>query len=904
MTKSRAPQEDKLKLPASWNSRVLPRRGRPAKRPAVLADPKTLADLARERTEREADLRTALDLDGNAPYADRARAHLDGAPDPRGAAAVAALLTEPHQLYGASWLRPAFDAWVLDHGLPFACAAAVEFLAVKERTEMYDELPPLRERVLAETPAGNLEVLDRETDHGIGAVRALLAAASDDEYALAAAAVAARRDTPAKRIAATVLLPDEPAWLLEAGADFMRERENPYNDDLLWTCFATADQITAVGLDAAEHPRLGYDSLLTLVATLGADALPVLTGPAAAGYTDYHDRGDLAQAIAMLPSDDAAEHLLTRLRRHSTFKAATAAAATFPLRTLRTAARLAPGLDPADLHALAAIAALPDAALRARLTEDERTALDRLDTAAGRVPDADDLPPLLTNPPWTRKRPKADGPEDDPLAPSVKVPRPGKWFVPAALPQVLLKGRDRALPVGSVAHLATVLALAAPDRPYPGLAVAAETCDRDSLAAFGLALFEQWERAGGPAKDGWALMQLAHFPSDAAAVRLAELVRAWPGESKHKRAAAGVGVLGAMGTEAALRGLHGLAEKLKFKSLKDDAGRQLSAVAKRLGLSREQLADRLVPDLGLGAPIVLDYGPRSFTVEADEHLDLRVTDGTGKVLKALPKPGAKDDAATAGESYRRFGALKKDLRTTATDQVRRLEAAMATARTWPKAEFEEHIAGHPLNRRLAGRLVWWTGTGGTARGFRIAEDGTYSDADDAAVVLPEDAAVRLAHPVLLGDLTPRWTELLADYEILQPFDQLGRPVLALTDEERATGRLSRAEGAVIEALRVLGAAGQGWRRARPEDGGVEPGVSWSPGGGLVVAVGLEPGIWAGAAAESPEQTVRSVVVSRGEPCWRYDGHRPPRPVDLDPVTASEILARLERLTTSGGGPAA
>ncbi|MEU5875194.1 DUF4132 domain-containing protein [Glycomyces sp. NPDC047369] len=1095
MTKSRAPQEDKLTIPASWASRVLPRRGRPAKKPVVLADPKTLADLARERVERDADLRAALDLAGNAPYAAAGRAHLDGTPDPRGAAAVAALLTEPHQLYGKSWLRPAFDAWVLDRGLPFAAAAAVEFLTVKERTETYLDLPPLRERVLAETPAGNLEVLDRELDQGLAAVRALLAAAPDDEYADAVTAVAAHRDTPAKRIAATVLLPDEPAWLLEAGADFMRAREHSYHDDLLWRAFATADQIAAVGLAGAADPWLGYNGLLTLVATLGADAFPVLTGPVGDAYPDYHGRGDLLHAIAMLPSDAAAAHVLARLPQPSAFKAAAKAAATFPLRTLRTAARLAP--DAADPAALAAIAALPDPALRARLTEDERAALDRLDTAVGRVPDAADLPPLLTGPPWTRKRPKpvevdgleppadarlvwadgerdawnalpdpddhnafwlrsfgelpgldaydwrltpflaygdmgkavprladwqgteppdhpgdlqrilarfgeqvldrvllqSPGPElpgpilsltaarlaaarltgparahshrwldrhglaavpylvpdalgadkdrrrhaaaalahlaarhgadavaaaspcgpeaaralrtqldDDPLTPSVKVPKPGTWFVPSALPQVLLADRQRALPAASIGHLVTVLALAAPDYPYPGLAVVAETCDRESLAAFGLALFEQWLGAGAPAKDGWALTQLAHFPSDAAAVRLADLVREWPGENKHKRAAAGLAVLGAMGTEAALRALHGLAEKLRFRGLKDDAGRELAAVAARLGLGREQLADRLVPDLGLGGPIVLDCGPRAFTVEADEHLHLRVTDGTGKVLKALPKPGAKDDAAAAGESHRRFTALKKELRTVAADQVRRLETAMVTARTWSVPEFEEHLAGHPLNRRLARRLVWWTGTGSAATGFRIAEDGSYADADDAAVVLPADAAVRLAHPVLLGERTADWIALFADYELLQPFDQLARPVLALAEEERG-GRLVRAEGTVVEALRVLGATGQGWQRARPEDAGVEPGVSWPLGNGLVVAVALEPGIWAGAATQSPDQTVRSAVVSRGEPCWWWDEQRPPRPVDLDPVTASEILARLERLTTSGGGPA-
>jgi hypothetical protein len=123
---------------------------------------------------------------------------------------------------------------------------------------------------------------------------------------------------------------------------------------------------------------------------------------------------------------------------------------------------------------------------------------------------------------------------------------------------------------------------------------------------------------------------------------------------------------------------------------------------------------------------------------------------------------------------------------------------------------------------------------------------------------------------------------------------LNRPVLQATDEERATGRLTGTDGLKIEALRILGATGQGWERAKPEDAGVEPGITYALANGHTVAVLLEPGMWAGAAKASPEQTVRSVVVSKGEPCWWFDERSPA--VEVDPVTASEILARIIRLS--------
>ena len=139
------------------------------------------------------------------------------------------------------------------------------------------------------------------------------------------------------------------------------------------------------------------------------------------------------------------------------------------------------------------------------------------------------------------------------------------------------------------------------------------------------------------------LTQLAHFADDDTVRLLAPKVREWPGQSQHKRAVTGLGVLGAIGTEAALRAIQGIADKVKFKALEQEARVQIEAIADGLGLSAEQLADRLVPDFGLGeaSALVLDYGPRAFNVAFDEQLKPYVTDADGKPRKSLPKPGRR-----------------------------------------------------------------------------------------------------------------------------------------------------------------------------------------------------------------------------------------------------------------------
>ncbi len=392
-----------------------------------------------------------------------------------------------------------------------------------------------------------------------------------------------------------------------------------------------------------------------------------------------------------------------------------------------------------------------------------------------------------------------------------KAPKLPDWVEPVLNMPVLLRGGRERLPREAVTHVVGAMALDSPAIPYAGLDIVNAHCDPASLSAFSWAILEAWETNDAPAKDAWAMTQLARFADADAVARLEGLIRAWPDRNYSKRALNGLEVLGAVESEDALRAVHRLTRFRGSKAVKAAAVNQVELVAAGLGLDTDQLADRLVPETGSNAVVA--------------------------------------------------------------EQAVRLERAMADGRTWTLDEFREHLLAHPLLGTLARRLVWTAD--GTA--FRVAEDDTFADAEDDAIDLPAGAAIRLAHPVLLDGALDTWVRQLADYEVLQPFDQLGRPARSVTEAEAAAGRLTRFEGRKARTGPVHGLAKSTWAAVR--DGGTTVGIERRYRSGTV-RVGFSPG-YAGGPYFDPDavQVVDTV---------RF-------PAGLDPVSLSEAVADLEKI---------
>jgi hypothetical protein len=445
-----------------------------------------------------------------------------------------------------------------------------------------------------------------------------------------------------------------------------------------------------------------------------------------------------------------------------------------------------------------------------------------------------------------------------------------------------------------------MLSISKPDKPYAGIDVVREICAPASLAALAWRLFEASglrEQSYAAEDTDWVLTALGLFGDDETVRRFTPVIQAWPGDGGHAKAVKGLDVLLAIGSDVALMHLHDTATKVKYKGLRRKAQERIDVLAEDLGLSPEQLGDRLIPDFGLDerGEMLLDYGPRGFTAGFDERLRPYIVDDTGQRRAGLPKPGVRDDQELAPAAHQRFAALKKDVRTVADERLRRFERAMVAQHRWGVQEFRTLIVGHPLVRHIARRLVWIAEEGRT---FRVAEDRSFADLQDDELTLAETARVGVAHPLHLSGDLDAWAEVFDAYEINQPFPQLSRPTYALTEDERAGTELGRFHDVTVPVGRLVGMERRGWQRGGAEDNGIQTGVHRELPGGRALVISVDPGIVVGDIGYWPEQRIDCVWLNQGTDLgWRAES-RPLPFSDLDAITASEILADLVDLTTA------
>lgn len=351
----------------------------------------------------------------------------------------------------------------------------------------------------------------------------------------------------------------------------------------------------------------------------------------------------------------------------------------------------------------------------------------------------------------------------------------------------------------------------------------AENLDPKDLEEFSADIFARWYDDGAQTKFKSALYFCAIHGGQKMVDTLIRNIKEWSEAMRSAIAAETVFALALNGSNEALMNVDNMSRKFKNKRVRAAAVEAMAAAADTLGITSEELADRIVPDLGFDRNLcrVFDYGKRQFNVYLKPSLEMEVFSGD-KQIKTLPKPGTTDDKETAETAFNEFKEVKKQLKNVVAAQRSRLEYVLMCDRKWTSENWEKLFVGNAVMHCFAVGLIWGIYEKGSLKDtFRYMDDGSFTTADGDEFTLPNDAQIGLVHPLeLTEDQISVWKEQLSDYELTQPFDQLGRMVFRPEDKELPCNSLTRFEDTTVNSVAMINKMTKnGWYKGDAEDAG-------------------------------------------------------------------------------------
>lgn len=337
--------------------------------------------------------------------------------------------------------------------------------------------------------------------------------------------------------------------------------------------------------------------------------------------------------------------------------------------------------------------------------------------------------------------------------------------------------------------------------------------------------YNVWLKNAAEAKYKNILLPYAVSATAGQVTELKRQIDTWTDSSRGALAAFAVSALSLNDNDITLLIIDGISKKYKNKQVRSAADNAMQQAAENLGLTKEQLGDRIVPNLGFSKQReqIFDFGTRQFKAVLGQDLAVGIYDESGKKMKNLPKPSAKDDAAKAEAASAHMKDLKKQLKTVVKNQKDRLENAVITGRRWTREAWEKLFIENPVMNGFAIGLIWeeldqqntLVGT------FRYMEDGTFNSPEEEEYTLQENSKIVLLNPIDISEeLRETWKQQLEDYEIIQPITQLEMPVYHLPENQKDAQNIDIFNGKKVYFGTIRGAMDKyGWQRTSIVDGG-------------------------------------------------------------------------------------
>lgn len=309
--------------------------------------------------------------------------------------------------------------------------------------------------------------------------------------------------------------------------------------------------------------------------------------------------------------------------------------------------------------------------------------------------------------------------------------------------------------------------------------------DRSRSGAFATHLFEMYGDKGGDAKFKYLMVLAALVGDDVMAEKLRVAIQYWVDTKRIKMAEHGVAALALHGTDQSLRAVEFFSRRYRIRKSNVGAAAltALQTTAAARGLTLHELGDRIIPGFGFdGIYKHFEVKTDRYRAFLDSNFKPAYLNENNRRLKAIP-------AAVSPEVKASFKILTKEIADTVKLQALRLEHFLVMQRKWRTAQWQQLFFGNPVMFAYANRLVWglFDEQDQLITTFYCQEDMTLLTLVDTKIVLPENANVRILHPVYLDAATlQQWKQKFTALQITPVFPQLERPVAALSPQQAYT----------------------------------------------------------------------------------------------------------------------
>lgn len=272
---------------------------------------------------------------------------------------------------------------------------------------------------------------------------------------------------------------------------------------------------------------------------------------------------------------------------------------------------------------------------------------------------------------------------------------------------------------------------------------------RESMGRFVRSIYEYWTYKGSRAADKWILMIPIIHGNRCTLREIEALIYRLGGNSMQRIALYLIDAIALRGDMEALITLNRIRKFSKYKSLRAGAEEALKVVAGELNISRYEMEDMFIGDMGFGrGDIIVDYGGETMKLHLEDDFTIGIERGNGKIIKALPKKPYMSVGMM--ETRDRLKQLKKEIKRELKAQRERLEEALREFRRWRGGPFRELLLENLLMSRLGRGLLWGIYRGDTLETPFYVEDDFYT-LEGERLVIENSFSIALVHPMELSE---------------------------------------------------------------------------------------------------------------------------------------------------------